>query len=65
MEGAAAQGHTVVIGGLLFSDAMGPAGSYEGSYIGMIDHNITTVTRALGGTAPEKGMQGKLNGMKH
>ena len=65
IEGAAAQGHTVIIGGLLFSDAMGPEGSYEGSYMGMLDHNITTVTRALGGKAPEKGMQGKLNGMTH
>ncbi|MEE9368489.1 MAG: zinc ABC transporter substrate-binding protein [Pontiella sp.] len=65
IEGAGAQGHNVVIGGLLFSDAMGPEGMYEGSYIGMIDHNITTVTRALGGNAPEKGMQDKLNGMKH
>ena len=65
IEGAAAQGHMVTIGGLLFSDAMGPEGSYEGSYMGMIDHNITTVTRALGGKAPEKGMQGKLTGMSH
>jgi manganese/zinc/iron transport system substrate-binding protein len=38
---------------------MGAAGTYEGTYLGMIDHNITTITRALGGTAPEKGFQGK------
>lgn len=61
VEGCAAQGHTVVIGGELFSDAMGATGTYEGTYIGMIDHNITTITRALGGTAPEKGFQGKLS----
>lgn len=61
LEGAAAQGHTVVIGGELYSDAMGPAGTYEGTYLGMIDHNITTITRALGGTAPEKGLQEKLS----
>lgn len=61
LEGAAAQGHTVVIGGELYSDAMGPAGTYEGTYLGMIDHNITTITRALGGTAPEKGFQEKLS----
>ncbi len=60
LEGAAAKGHPVVIGGELYSDAMGKAGSYEGTYLGMIDHNITTITRALGGTAPEKGFQGKL-----
>lgn len=61
LEGAAAKGHTVVIGGELFSDAMGPAGTYEGTYLGMIDHNITTIARALGGTAPEKGLHGKLS----
>lgn len=60
IEGARASGHKVVIGGELFSDAMGPSGSYEGTYMGMIDHNVTIVTRALGGDAPEKGMQGKL-----
>jgi manganese/zinc/iron transport system substrate-binding protein len=40
---------------------MGAAGTYEGTYIGMIDHNVTTVTRALGGEAPAGGMQGKLS----
>lgn len=60
-EGARAQGHEVVIGGELFSDAMGVAGSYEGTYVGMIDHNVTTLARALGGEAPEKGFQGKLS----
>lgn len=61
VEGANAQSHKVIIGGELFSDAMGPAGSYEGTYIGMIDHNVTTITRALGGQAPEKGLNGKLS----
>ncbi|MEJ6580248.1 MAG: zinc ABC transporter substrate-binding protein [Akkermansiaceae bacterium] len=60
IEGAAAQGHTVVIGGELYSDAMGPAGSYEGTYLGMMDHNITTIARSLGGAPPEKGFQNKL-----
>ncbi|MDA7978206.1 MAG: zinc ABC transporter substrate-binding protein [Pirellulales bacterium] len=60
LEGAAARDHSVVVGGELFSDAMGPAGTYEGTYIGMLDHNITLVTRALGGDAPAGGMQGKL-----
>lgn len=60
VEGARARGREVRIGGELFSDAMGPAGNYEGTYIGMIDHNVTLITRALGGTAPEKGMNGKL-----
>ena len=60
-EGARAQGHEVVIGGELFSDAMGLTGTYEGTYIGMIDHNVTTIARALGGEAPAKGLNGKLN----
>ncbi len=60
IEGAAARGHRVRIGGELFSDAMGAAGTYEGTYIGMIDHNATTIARALGGQAPPGGMQGKL-----
>ncbi len=61
IEGAGAKDHTVEIGGSLFSDAMGQEGSYEGTYIGMIDHNITTIVRALGGEAPERGFQGKLS----
>lgn len=61
VEGAKAKGHDLKIGGELFSDAMGKPGTYEGTYIGMIDHNVTTLTRSLGGKAPEKGMQGKLS----
>jgi len=60
IEGARARGHEVRIGGSLFSDAMGAAGRYEGTYVGMIDHNVTTVARALGGNAPGKGKDGKL-----
>jgi manganese/zinc/iron transport system substrate-binding protein len=61
IEGARARGKTVRIGGTLYSDAMGPPGAYEGTYIGMIDHNATTIARALGGKAPERGLNGKLN----
>lgn len=60
IEGAAARGHMVAIGGELFSDAMGSDGSYEGTYLGMIDHNTTTIGRALGGDAPVRGMAGRL-----
>ncbi len=60
LEGCESRGHKVVIGGELFSDAMGAAGSYTGTYLGMMDHNATTITRALGGDAPEDGFQGKL-----
>ena len=61
IEGAAARGHAVEIGGELYSDAMGPAGTYEGTYVGMIDHNVTVIARALGGDAPERGMSALLN----
>ncbi|MDE0230318.1 MAG: zinc ABC transporter substrate-binding protein [Spirochaetaceae bacterium] len=61
IEGAAARGHEVAVGGELFSDAMGRPGTYEGTYVGMLDHNVTTVARALGGDAPERGFQGKLS----
>lgn len=60
ITGAKARGLDVAIGGELFSDAMGPDGTYEGTYIGMIDHNVTTIARALGGSAPARGMRGSL-----
>ncbi len=60
IEGAAARGQEVVIGGELYSDAMGAEGTYQGTYLGMIDHNVTTISRALGGIAPENGRTGAL-----
>jgi manganese/zinc/iron transport system substrate-binding protein len=41
------RGFDVVIGGSLFSDAMGDAGTPEGTYVGMVRHNIDTVVGAL------------------
>lgn len=60
VEGAAARGHEVRIGGELYSDAMGAPGSYEGTYIGMIDHNVSTIAAGLGGSVPDRGMNGRL-----
>lgn len=60
LEGCRSRGKTVTIGAELFSDAMGTPGTYEGTYLGMIDHNATHIVRALGGEAPERGWQGKL-----
>ena len=60
VEGCKSRGHEVRIGGQLFSDAMGKPGTYEGTYIGMIDHNVTIIVRGLGGQAPERGLNGKL-----
>ncbi|NQV26209.1 MAG: zinc ABC transporter substrate-binding protein [Rhodopirellula sp.] len=64
IEGCGSRGWTLKVGAELFSDAMGTAGSYEGTYIGMMDHNATNIARALGGEAPEQGWQGKLRGSK-
>ena len=60
IEGAGARGLRVALGGTLFSDSMGKPGSYEGTYHGMLDHNFTTIARALGGDAPARGMLGRL-----
>jgi manganese/zinc/iron transport system substrate-binding protein len=52
VEGARARGHAVAIGGELFSDAMGRAGTPEGTYVGMVRHNVNTIVRALLGETP-------------
>ncbi|WP_152657464.1 metal ABC transporter solute-binding protein, Zn/Mn family [Oceanobacillus sp. CFH 90083] len=49
IEGAADNGVEVEVGGELYSDAMGEAGSEEGTYIGMYKHNIDTIYEALSG----------------
>lgn len=41
------QGHQVEIGGTLFSDALGPKDSDEGSYIGMFRYNVNTIVNSL------------------
>ena len=41
------KGFNVEIGGELFSDAMGSEGTPEGTYIGMVRHNIDTIVKAL------------------
>ncbi len=47
VQGAASRGRTVEIGGELFSDALGAAGTPEGTYIGMVRHNVDTIVAAL------------------
>jgi manganese/zinc/iron transport system substrate-binding protein len=42
-----AQGFSVAIGGELFSDALGTPGTPEGTYLGMLRHNATTLAEAL------------------
>jgi manganese/zinc/iron transport system substrate-binding protein len=41
------RGHEVSIGGQLFSDAMGAPGSPEGTYVGMVRHNVHTIVNSL------------------
>ncbi|HEY0970704.1 MAG TPA: zinc ABC transporter substrate-binding protein [Gemmatimonadales bacterium] len=45
-----ARGWDVAIGGSLFSDAMGDAGTVEGTYPGMVRHNVNTIVDALAGS---------------
>ena len=39
--------HQVEIGGTLYSDALGNAGTVEGTYIGMFQYNVKTIVNAL------------------
>jgi manganese/zinc/iron transport system substrate-binding protein len=47
-----ARGHEVAIGGTLYSDGMGPEGTADGTYIGMIRANPETIVEALRGELP-------------
>ena len=47
IEGWRARGQEGGIGGSLFSDAMGEPGTAEGTYFGMIRHNVNTIAGAL------------------
>jgi manganese/zinc/iron transport system substrate-binding protein len=58
IEGARERGHEVVIGGTLYSDSMGAPGAWEGTYVGMIEHNVNLMSAALGGSVPEGGCRG-------
>jgi manganese/zinc/iron transport system substrate-binding protein len=44
-----ARGFNVEIGGELFSDALGTRGTPEGTYVGMVHHNVRTIVNALRG----------------
>lgn len=41
------KGHDVKIGGTLYSDALGNAGTLEGTYIGMFEYNVNIIVNAL------------------
>ena len=46
-ESVKSKGHEIVIGGTLFSDALGDYGTVEGTYIGMYKYNIKVIIDAL------------------
>lgn len=41
------RGHDVAIGGELYSDSLGAAGTPEGTYVGTVRHNVNTIVGAL------------------
>ena len=49
VEGARQQGLEVSSDSTLLSDSMGAAGTPEGTYVGMMQHNFRTIAKALGG----------------
>ncbi|MGJ3235931.1 metal ABC transporter solute-binding protein, Zn/Mn family [Marivirga sp.] len=47
LEGCKSKGHDVIIGGSLYSDAMGQEGTFEGTYIGMVHSNVEKIVKGL------------------
>lgn len=46
-EAVLSKNHEVVIGGSLYSDALGNSGTIEGTYVGMFKANVKTIVEAL------------------
>ena len=46
-EAVRSRGFEVEVGGSLFSDAMGDAGTPQGTYVGMVRHNVDTIVAGL------------------
>lgn len=46
-EACRARGHEVIIGGPLYSGALGPPDTEEGTYAGALKHNVMTIVKAL------------------
>lgn len=60
IEGAAARGHQVVLGGELYSDALGAEGTEAGTYVGMVRHNVEAILAALAPEAADGPPQGEV-----
>lgn len=48
VHGSQAKGHTVRIGGELYSDSLGEIGGHAGTYADMVKFNVNTIKAALG-----------------
>jgi manganese/zinc/iron transport system substrate-binding protein len=48
VEGAAARGHTVTLGGRLYSDSLGALGSGADTLEGALETNVAAIVAALG-----------------
>lgn len=53
VKGVEAEGHQLKVGGELFSDAMGLPETEEGTYLGMVKHNVNTIVSALKGQSKQ------------
>ncbi|MBU6172999.1 MAG: zinc ABC transporter substrate-binding protein [Planctomycetes bacterium] len=49
IDGASNRGWNVALGGTLYTDSMGPEGTNESTYLGMMKHNFSVIVAALGG----------------
>jgi len=47
IKGCESKGHNAVIGGMLYSDALGENGSPEGTYLGVVRHNVNAIVEGL------------------
>jgi len=47
IEGAGALNYELTIGGTLYSDALGTAGTSQGTYTGMLKANVNTIIKGL------------------
>lgn len=47
LQGCQSRGWTVELGAELYSDAYGDEGTFEGTYIGMVRHNVDAIAKAL------------------
>lgn len=47
VQGCSGRGHSIKIGGQLYSDAMGAEGTPEGTYLGMVRANVDLIVKAL------------------